>query len=224
MATYYSVKSMMQNYKDIFIESAYKCGALQFGEFTLNSGRKSPFFFNTGKFSNGSAINAIANAYVDTIINNGLKFDMIFGPAYKGIPLVTSISQVLYQRENLSVPFSFNRKEKKDHGETGLLVGAEIKKKVLVIDDVISSGVSIAESIQIIRKNKGEVACILIALDRKEKKDDSLNNEEALSIMVNIPIFSIINYFDIINFIQDKPDLSTYRDSLVRYHNKYGIN
>lgn len=102
----------MHSYKNIFIESAYECGALQFGEFTLNSGRTSPFFFNTGMFSSGKAINAIANAYVDTIIKNDLQFDMLFGPAYKGIPLITAISQVLYQRKNLSVPFSFNRKEK----------------------------------------------------------------------------------------------------------------
>ena len=215
---------MTPSYKNIFIENAYECGALQFGEFTLNSGRKSPFFFNTGKFSTGNAINAIANAYVDTIINNKLDFDMIFGPAYKGIPLVTSISQVLYQRINLSVPFSFNRKEKKNHGEAGLLVGAEIKKKVLVIDDVISSGISIAESIQVIQENKGKVTCILIALDRKEKKDDAINNEKALAIMQNIPIYSIINYFDIIDFIQRKPDLNSYQDSLIKYHNKYGIN
>ncbi len=215
---------MMQSYKNIFIESAYKCGALQFGKFTLNSGRMSPFFFNTGKFSDGNAINAIANAYVDTIIDNKLDFDMIFGPAYKGIPLVTAISQVLYQRKNLSVPFSFNRKEKKNHGETGLLVGAEIKNKVLVVDDVISSGISIAESIRIIKKNEGEVACILIALDRKEKKEHASNSKEALSIMKNIPIVSIINYFDIMEFIQNKPDLSAHRDSLITYHDKYGIN
>lgn len=215
---------MTPSYKNIFIENAYECGALQFGEFTLNSGRKSPFFFNTGKFSTGNAINAIANAYVDTIINNKLDFDMIFGPAYKGIPLVTSISQVLYQRINLSVPFSFNRKERKNHGDAGSLVGAEIKKKVLVIDDVISSGISIAESIQVIQENKGKVTCILIALDRKEKKDDAINNEKALAIMQNIPIYSIINYFDIIDFIQRKPDLNSYHDSLIRYHNKYGIN
>ena len=215
---------MTPSYKNIFIENAYECGALQFGEFTLNSGRKSPFFFNTGKFSTGNAINAIANAYVDTIINNNLDFDMIFGPAYKGIPLVTSISQVLYQRINLSVPFSFNRKERKNHGDAGSLVGAEIKKRVLVIDDVISSGISIAESIQVIQENKGKVTCILIALDRKEKKDDAINNEKALAIMQNIPIYSIINYFDIIDFIQRKPDLNSYHDSLIRYHNKYGIN
>ena len=145
-------------------------GALQFGEFTLNSGRTSPFFFNTGMFSSGKAINAIANAYVDTIIKNNLQFDMLFGPAYKGIPLITAISQVLYQRKNLSVPFSFNRKEKKHHGETGLLVGATIENQVLVIDDVISSGISIAESIKTIQNNKGEVASVIIALDRKKKK------------------------------------------------------
>jgi len=215
---------MMHSYKNIFIESAYECGALRFGEFTLNSGRTSPFFFNTGMFSNGKAINAIANAYVDTILKNNLQFDMLFGPAYKGIPLITAISQALYQRKNLSVPFSFNRKEKKHHGETGLLVGATIENKVLVVDDVISSGISIAESIKTIQNNKGEVACIIIALDRKEKKDIALKDKKTMLVLKNIPIISIIDFFDILEFTNTKPELSLYREPLLIYHKKYGVN
>ena len=214
----------MHSYKNIFIESAYECGALQFGEFTLNSGRTSPFFFNTGMFSSGKAINAIANAYVDTIIKNDLQFDMLFGPAYKGIPLITAISQVLYQRKNLSVPFSFNRKEKKHHGETGLLVGATIENQVLVVDDVISSGISIAESIKTIQNNKGEVASVIIALDRKEKKDNALEDEETMLILKKIPVVSIIDFFDILEFTRIKPELSSHQEPLLTYHKKYGIN
>jgi len=215
---------MMHSYKNIFIESAYECGALQFGEFTLNSGRTSPFFFNTGMFSSGKAINAIANAYVDTIIKNDLQFDMLFGPAYKGIPLITAISQILYQRKNLSVPFSFNRKEKKHHGETGLLVGATIENQVLVVDDVISSGISIAESIKTIQNNKGEVASVIIALDRKEKKDNALEDEETMLILKKIPVVSIIDFFDILEFTRIKPELSSHQEPLLTYHEKYGIN
>ena len=215
---------MMHSYKNIFIEGAYECGALQFGEFTLNSGRISPFFFNTGMFSNGKAINAIANAYVDTIIKNNIQFDMMFGPAYKGIPLITTISQVLYQRKNLSIPFSFNRKEKKHHGEKGLLVGAAIENRVLVVDDVISSGISIAESIKTIQDNKGKVECIIIALDRKEKKDNAFKDEETMSILKNIPTISIIDFFDILEFTRIKSELSLHQEPLLTYHEKYGIN
>ena len=148
---------------------------------------------------------------------------MLFGPAYKGIPLITAISQVLYQRKNLSVPFSFNRKEKKHHGETGLLVGATIENQVLVIDDVISSGISIAESIKTIQNNKGEVACIIIALDRKEKKDNALEDEETMLVLKKIPIVSIIDFFDILEFTRIKPELSSHQEPLLTYHEKYGI-
>ncbi len=213
----------MQSYKSKFINDAYESGALQFGEFRLNSGRISPFFFNTGKFSNGKTLNAIANAYVDTILSTAIDFDMIYGPAYKGIPLATSISQVLYQRQQLTIPFVFNRKERKDHGETGVLIGSEIHGKVLIIDDVISSGISLSESIQTIKKNKGEVAGILIALDRKEKKVADVI-EEDLSIIENTPMFSIIDLFDIMDFVKQKSELKIYLDLLASYHEKYGVD
>ena len=213
----------MQSYKHNFIKNAYECGALQFGEFKLNSGRKSPFFFNTGKFSDGKTLNAIANAYVDTILNSKIDFDMIFGPAYKGIPLATSISQSLYQRKELIIPFAFNRKERKNHGETGHLVGAKISGSVLVIDDVISSGISISESIQTIKINNGDIAGILIALDRKEKKGANIIGQD-LSFLESTPIFSIIDFLDILNFVSEKSELKTHLEPLTRYYKEYGIS
>ena len=214
----------MQGYKSIFIQNAYECGALRFGEFILNSGRLSQFFFNTGLFADGKSINAIANAYCESIMHNQIEFDMLFGPAYKGIPLITAIAQIIYQRKNQTVAFSFNRKEKKKHGEKGSLVGAKIKSNVLIIDDVISSGISIAQSINTIIENGGNIASILVALDRKERKESATNGENPSSIIGNIPVFSIINFFDILDFVKSDSKLKRYTESLVRYHEKYGIN
>src|SRR5690554_5968250 len=160
---------MMEAYKTQFIEFALARGALKFGDFTLKSGRQSPYFFNAGTFNSGASLAALGRYYADAIVNSGLEFDMLFGPAYKGIPLVAAVAVALAEHHGRDLPWAFNRKEAKDHGEGGWLVGAPLQGRVLVIDDVITAGTAIREVATLFARTEAKMAAVLVALDRQEQ-------------------------------------------------------
>lgn len=216
----------MSPYKSSFLQIALESEALKFGSFTLKSGRQSPYFFNLGFFNTGSLLSNLATSYAQAIIASGLKFDILFGPAYKGIPLaaITVAKLAELDPENYAnIGYSFNRKEKKDHGEGGSIVGCALKdKKILIIDDVITAGTAINEAFEIIGNEKGQVVGCIIALDRQELTADSnISATEAVSQRYGIPVLSIVNLTEIITILSGKisqADLA----SIQEYRNKYG--
>ncbi|KAK6465238.1 orotate phosphoribosyltransferase [Scheffersomyces coipomensis] len=199
----------MESYQTDFLNTALESQALKFGSFTLKSGRQSPYFFNLGYFSTGKLLSTLASSYAKAIIKSELKFDILFGPAYKGIPLVAITAAKLAELdpENYGdIGYAFNRKEKKDHGEGGSIVGAELKgKKILIIDDVITAGTAINEAFQIIQGENGIVAGCIIALDRQETTADSDKSAtQAVSEKYDVPVIAIVTLNDIINILQGK--------------------
>ncbi|MDC0185328.1 orotate phosphoribosyltransferase [Gammaproteobacteria bacterium] len=214
----------MENYKQEFINFSLSQGVLKFGEFKLKSGRISPYFFNMGLFNTGSTIAKLGDFYAQALVNEEKNFDLLFGPAYKGIPIVTSLASSLSKNHNIDKPFTFNRKEVKDHGEKGQLVGAPIKGKVLIVDDVITAGTAIHEASNLISELNGEVMGILISLDRQEKGQGALSAVEEVSQKLNVPVISIVTLNDIIEYIlEDGGELSQFIDQIKNYREKYGI-
>lgn len=200
-----------------FYRISFKKKVLKFGKFILKSGRTSPYFFNSGLLSTGQDIKKIGLIYAHAIINLNIEFDMLFGAAYKGIPIVIATSIALKEKYNLDIPYSFNRKENKKHGEKGYLIGNKIRqKRIIILDDVITSGISINQSIQIIKKEEGEISSIFVLLDRKEK----LNNNLYLDIKNNTQINSIITIDDIIFYLSRKKQLKKYALKLAEYCSK----
>jgi orotate phosphoribosyltransferase len=194
--------------KDEFLGFAETCGVLRFGTFVTKSGRPSPYFFNTGDFNSGTAIARLGEAYADALLNSGVKFDMLFGPAYKGITLSAATAIGLSGR-GLDVPFCYNRKEAKDHGEGGLLVGAPLAGRVVIVDDVITDGAAKRESVQIIRAAGAEPTAVLIALDRGERVTDSLDSPSAVQAFqtsVGVPVITIANVDDVTAYLSRKGD------------------
>ena len=174
----------MKAYKRNFLELSIKMGVLKFGEFTLKSGRNSPYFFNAGLFNTGYAAAALGKYYADTIIESGIEFDMIFGPAYKGIPLATLSASALAEYHNINKPFAYNRKESKEHGEGGVIVGAPLEGKVLIIDDVITAGTAVKEVYNLIESTGATIAGLIISLDRQEI---GVSNKSAIQELEEIP-------------------------------------
>jgi len=214
----------MENYKQEFINFSLSQGVLKFGEFELKSGRISPYFFNMGLFNTGSTIAKLGDFYAQALVNEGKNFDLLFGPAYKGIPIVTSLASSLSKNHHIDKPFTFNRKEVKNHGEKGQLVGAPIKGKVLIVDDVITAGTAIHEASNLISELNGEVMGILISLDRQEKGQGALSAVEEVSQKLNVPVISIVTLNDIIEYIlEDGGELSQFIDQIKNYREKYGI-
>lgn len=219
----------MSNLQQDFIRFSVNAGVLRFGEFVTKAGRNSPYFFNAGLFNDGNSLKALADFYAQTLLDSGLEFDMLYGPAYKGIPLVSAVAIALSEK-GCNVPFAYNRKEAKDHGEGGTLVGAPVKGRVVIVDDVISAGTSVNESVQIIRQANATPAAVLIALDRKERsgKDGALSQYSAVQEVQNIynmPVLSIANLDDLMTYLeQDNVDsaLFQYRDAVKAYRNRYG--
>jgi orotate phosphoribosyltransferase len=191
----------VQQYKQQFFELALRKGNLRFGEFTLKSGRISPYFFNAGGFDDGESLGKLAECYADAILGSGISFDMLFGPAYKGIPLAAATAVALSQRHSKNVAYAYNRKEAKDHGEGGVIVGAPLAGRVLIIDDVISAGTSARESIELIEGAGAQVAGVAIALDRQERGQGELSAVQELRRAHGIPCVAIATLNDLIGFL-----------------------
>ncbi len=211
----------MQAYKKKFIQLALEAGALKFGEFELKSGRISPYFFNSGMFSSGHAAATLGRCYGDAAEDADIEFNTIFGPAYKGIPLAALTAAALADHHGRDVPYCFNRKEAKAHGEGGVMVGATVSDKVLIVDDVITAGTAIREAIEIIRSAGGEIAGVLLALDRQEKGSGELSAVQEVEQNLGIPVFSIIQLTDLITHLESQSDspelLASVKDYRVRY-------
>ena len=212
----------MHDYQQHFIEFAIRRNVLRFGDFTLKSGRTSPYFFNAGLFNTGSDLLQLSKAYAEAIDLSGLNYDIIFGPAYKGIPLATVTAMALAHEGN-SKPFAFNRKEKKDHGEGGHIVGAPLQGKVLIVDDVITAGTAIRESIDLIRASGAEPAGVLIALDRQERGNGELSAIQEVENEFSIPVVSIIRLEQILDYLETNPDFSGHASKVARYRELYGV-
>jgi len=213
----------MQENKKRFIELAIKYQVLRFGEFTLKSGRVSPYFFNAGLFNSGYALAELGSCYAQAIIENDIDYDVIFGPAYKGIPLVSAIVYALSVNHDIDKPYAFNRKEAKDHGEGGLIVGAELKGSVLIVDDVITAGTAIREAVDIIQAEGATTSAVLIALDRQEKGQSELSAIQEVNRDYGIDVFSIITMVDLIDYLSTDESYSQYLDSMKAYRSQYGI-
>lgn len=215
-----------------FVQFALEQGVLRFGEFKVKSGRLSPYFFNAGLFNTGASVSKLAQFYAQALVDSGVSFDMLFGPAYKGIPLATATTCALAAHPALQgrdIPFAFNRKEAKDHGEGGTLVGAPLQGKVVIIDDVITAGTSVRESVDIIRAAGAEPAAVLIALDRMERAgaDDALSAHSAVQEVeqrYGIPVVSIASLSDIMSFLDGNAELAAHRESVAAYRARYGVN
>ena len=213
----------MQDYQKEFIEFAIKNDVLRFGEFTLKSGRVSPYFFNAGLFNSGEALARLGQYYAAAIKESGVKFDVLFGPAYKGIPLATTCAVALYEHQNTNIPYSFNRKEAKAHGEGGNIVGAALEGDILIIDDVITAGTAIRESMDIIAAANAKPAGVIIALDRQEKGTGELSAIQEVEQQYSIPVLSIIKLEHLITYIEGNPDFAEYLDKVTAYRDQYGI-
>ncbi len=213
----------MQEYQHDFIDFAIAHGVLRFGEFTLKSGRLSPYFFNTGLFNSGASIAQLGRYYATAIETHGIAYDMLFGPAYKGIPLAVTTAVALADHHGKDVPYAFNRKEAKDHGEGGMTVGAPLQGRVLIIDDVISAGTSVGESVQIIREAGAEPAGVAIALDRQERSHGDRSAVQDVAQRHGIPVLSIVGLDDLLGFLQHRPEMSDRLAHIRAYRKTYGV-
>lgn len=213
----------MRAYKREFIELALELGVLRFGEFTLKSGRVSPYFFNAGLFNTGYAAAKLGRFYAAAIAESGVQFDMLFGPAYKGIPLATLAAASLAEQHDIDVPYSFNRKEIKAHGEGGSIVGAPLSGGVLVVDDVITAGTAIREAYQIILAAGAEIAGLVISLDRQERGQGPYSAVQELKQSLDVPVFSIIQLDDLINILEESTEYEQYLDPVLSYRRQFGV-
>ena len=214
----------MKPHQKEFLDFAIQNNVLSFGEFTLKSGRLSPYFFNFGLFQTGASLAKLGDYYAQTIVDSKLEFDMLFGPAYKGIPLVAVIASTLYEKHGRDYPYAYNRKEVKDHGEGGNIVGASLQGKVLVVDDVISAGTAIREAADIVKENNAELAAITISLDRQEKGQGEQSAVQEIEQSYSIPVLNIIGLDDVIQYINKSvkdPDLL---EKINVYREQYGVS
>lgn len=212
----------MEQYQTEFIRFALDCKALQFGQFTLKSGRVSPYFFNGGRFNSGEKLARLGSFYAQALIHACLPVDVLFGPAYKGIPLVCALSIALAQEHQMDFAYAFNRKEVKDHGEGGCLVGTSLEGNILIVDDVITAGTSVNESMQIIHSSNATACGVLIALDRQEQLQAGQSTIEMIEAIYKIPVISIINFSHIAEFVNQLDEFSCYRQQITEYRQEYG--
>ncbi|MCS4247714.1 MULTISPECIES: orotate phosphoribosyltransferase [unclassified Pseudomonas] len=214
----------MQAYQRDFIRFAIDRGVLRFGEFTLKSGRTSPYFFNAGLFNSGSALAQLGRFYAAAIVESGIPFDVLFGPAYKGIPLAAATAVALAEHHGQDLPWCFNRKEAKAHGEGGSLVGAPLKGEVLIIDDVITAGTAIREVMQIIASQEGaKAAGVLIALNRQERGNGELSAIQEVERDFGIPVVSIVSLNQVLQFLEDDPQLKQHLPAVRAYREQFGV-
>lgn len=212
----------MEQYKRDFIEFALSRNVLKFGEFTLKSGRKSPYFFNAGLFNTGADLARLGEFYAAAIQASAVDFDVVFGPAYKGIPIGTSVSVALFNRYGIDKPVCFNRKEVKDHGEGGNLIGSPLQGKILLVDDVITAGTAIRESMELISANQAELTAVLIALNRKERGKGELSAIQEVERDYQCQVLSIIDLDDLMQFIEQEFRYKEHLKSIYNYKEQYG--
>ena len=213
----------MENYKQNFIQMSIDIGALKFGEFELKSGRVSPYFFNMGLFSSGRSMKNIGDFYAAALEESNLEYDMLFGPAYKGVPLVSVLSSSLFVNHEKDVSFVYNRKEKKEHGEGGQIVGPSLAGKIVIVDDVITAGTAIKEASKMIIEAGAEISGILIALDRQEKGAGDSSAVQEVSQGLGVPVISIANLDQILTYVKNSPsEFGDYVNRIESYREKYG--
>ena len=212
-----------QSFRQDFIELALECEVLQFGEFELKSGRVSPYFFNAGKFSTGAALARLGRCYAAALHASGLHADMLFGPAYKGIPLVSTTAMALSDQHGVDLPFAFNRKEAKTHGEGGSIVGAPLQGDVVVVDDVMTAGTAIKESMAILDDAGARGIGVLIGLDRCERGAGELSAVQQVEQDFGLGVTSVITLHDIIEWVQSASNMTAHLDALERYREQYGV-
>ncbi|MEC8444429.1 MAG: orotate phosphoribosyltransferase [Pseudomonadota bacterium] len=214
----------MQTYQKEFIEFAIQQGVLRFGEFTLKSGRVSPYFFNAGLFNSGAALAKLGRFYAAALEDSGIDYDVVFGPAYKGIPLSAALTIALYDQYQKDLPYVFNRKEAKTHGEGGNLVGAELKGRILIVDDVITAGTAIREVMSMINAAEGATpAAALIALDRQERGQGELSAIQEVERDFGITVASIVGLNQVLDYVAGDPALAQYADAISAYRDQYGV-
>ena len=216
--------TMNQNYKKQFIENSLSSGALKFGEFTLKSGRVSPHFFNAGEFYTGKALAELGRCYAAAIVDSGIQFDVLFGPAYKGITLASATAVALSDQYGIDVPYCFNRKEAKSHGEGGTLVGAPLRGKVLIIDDVITAGTAIREVMAIVEDAGAQAAGVVIGLDRKERGKGSESAIQEVERQFDMSVVSIIDIDDILTYLSATTDATDLIAAIGNYRDTYGTS
>ena len=213
---------MAASFRHEFIRFAIDTRVLLFGEFKTKAGRLSPYFFNAGLFCDGRSLRELSRFYAKAITAHGLQFDLLFGPAYKGIPLVAAAAIALAE-SGINVPFSYNRKEAKDHGEGGSIVGAPLAGRTLIVDDVISAGTSVRESVGLIRAAKAVPAGVLIALDRMERGSGELSATQEVTRLYGIPVISIATLDDLVSFLEQEPGMARQPDAVADYRRHYGV-
>ncbi|MGO2128683.1 MAG: orotate phosphoribosyltransferase [Pseudoalteromonas prydzensis] len=213
----------MKDYQIEFIEFALEKQVLKFGEFTLKSGRTSPYFFNAGLFNTGRDLARLGRFYAAALEDAGIEYDVLFGPAYKGIPIATTTAVALADHHNKDVPYCFNRKENKAHGEGGTLVGAELKGKIMLVDDVITAGTAIRESMEIIAENGADLSGVLIALDRQERGKAELSAIQEVERDFATKVVSIVKLADLISYLETKGSMNEHLASVKAYREQYGI-
>ncbi|ACX90086.1 orotate phosphoribosyltransferase [Pectobacterium parmentieri] len=213
----------MKAYQRQFIEFALSKQVLKFGEFTLKSGRISPYFFNAGLFNTGRDLALLGRFYAEALVDSGVEFDLLFGPAYKGIPIATTAAVALAEHHDRDLPYCFNRKEAKDHGEGGSLVGSPLQGRVMLVDDVITAGTAIRESMEIIGAHGATLAGVMIALDRQERGRADLSAIQEVERDYQCKVISIITLTDLIAYLAEKPEMAAHLDAVKAYREHYGI-
>ncbi|MBT0723649.1 orotate phosphoribosyltransferase [Rosenbergiella sp. S61] len=213
----------MKAWQREFIEFAISKQVLKFGEFTLKSGRKSPYFFNAGLFNTGRDLAQLGRFYAQALVDSGINFDLLFGPAYKGIPIATTTAVALADHHQRDLPYCFNRKEAKDHGEGGLLVGSPLEGRVMLVDDVITAGTAIRESMEIITAHHATLAGVLISLDRQERGREEISAIQEVERDYQCQVISIVTLKDLISYLEEKPAMAEALEAVKAYREQYGI-
>jgi orotate phosphoribosyltransferase len=213
----------MHDYQREFLDFAIEQGVLRFGEFTLKSSRISPYFFNAGLFNSGHALARLGRYYAQAIVASGIDFQMLFGPAYKGIPLVAAAAMALADQHDRDLPWCFNRKEVKDHGEGGSVVGAPLQGRVLIVDDVITAGTAIRESMALLAAHRAQAVGVMIALDRQERGPGELSAIQEVERRYRIPVVSIVSLDDLLTYLADRPEYARPLEAVHRYRELYGV-
>src|SRR5690348_1370551 len=214
----------VHDYQRDFIELTLRRQVLRFGEFTLKSGRQSPYFFNMGRIDSGAALARLGRAYAAALVEAGIEVDMLFGPAYKGIALAAATAIALAEQHGRDLPWAYNRKEAKDHGEGGVLVGAPLTGRVLIVDDVMTAGTAVRESLALIRAQGATPAGVLIALDRQERGQGALSAAQEVQRDYDIPVVAITSFADVLAYVGERPDLAEQHPRMLVYRERYGVS